>query len=237
MDGIGAARGGHVDADVPRRHAKAEKIRRVVAARTDLSRARVLDLGAGSGLLCAFLAPHCREIIAADRDIAPFDAEGIEVFTVDDTLPFPDGRFDVAIYNQVIEHVGDRHAQSAALGEIHRVLSPGGLLYLACPNRWTIVEPHYNLPFLSWLPQRLADAWVRGTGKGTWYDCNPPGRGTLIGLMTEAGFAVEDASREAIDHVLDLEVPEDTARIMRLVPWGLFRPILPAFVMIGRRAG
>lgn len=61
------------------------------------------------------------------------------------------------------------------LSELARVLRPSGIGYLAVPSRWMLVEPHYRLPFLSWMPQRAADAYVRLTGRGEYYDCRPFG--------------------------------------------------------------
>jgi hypothetical protein len=49
------------------------------------------------------------------------------------------------------------------------VLAPGGALYLGLGNKYGVVEPHYSLPFLSWLPNGAADRYVRLTGKGDHY--------------------------------------------------------------------
>jgi SAM-dependent methyltransferase len=54
-------------------------------------------------------------------------------------LAFPDGRFDVALLNEVLEHVPD---EATALREIHRVLRPGGTLIVFSPNRLYPVELH-----------------------------------------------------------------------------------------------
>jgi hypothetical protein len=108
------------------------------------------------------------------------------------------------------------------------------------PNRWALVEPHYRLPLLSWLPQRLADAFVQRFRRGQWYDCNPLGRSELLGLMRAAGFEVEDASLEAIGHVVDLELRPGWKRsLIEHIPQRLLRgarPLLPSFVMIGTRS-
>lgn len=234
------SRGGHVNTSEELRRLKAEKVRRILSHRRALAESAVLDLGAGSGLLTRYLQPYCRSIAAADRDTAPFKVPGVAVQRIEGvTLPFDSGSFDVVVYNHVIEHVGDRALQHGALSEIRRVLAPGGHLYLAVPNRWALIEPHYRLPLLSWLPQRLADALVRRFRRGTWYDCNPFGRSELIGLMRGAGFEVEDASLEAIRHVVDLELRPGWKRsLIEATPQWLLeraRPMLPSFVMIGRK--
>jgi SAM-dependent methyltransferase len=45
-------------------------------------------------------------------------------------IPFPDGSFDMALCNHVLEHVDD---PAAALRELHRVLKPGGRLVCQTP--------------------------------------------------------------------------------------------------------
>jgi SAM-dependent methyltransferase len=47
-------------------------------------------------------------------------------------LPFPDSSFDIVFYHHVIEHVSD---PAKSLDELHRVLKPGGLIYVGTPNR------------------------------------------------------------------------------------------------------
>lgn len=49
------------------------------------------------------------------------------------SLPFPDASFDAIICSETLEHVPD---DRGAVAEIHRVLRPGGLLFLTVPNYW-----------------------------------------------------------------------------------------------------
>ncbi len=81
-------------------------------------------------------------------------------------LPFDDDSVDVAVLNHIYEHVVD---PEAVVADIHRVLRPGGVLYLGIGHRWQVIEPHHRLPFLSWLPQRVADRYLRLAGKGEHY--------------------------------------------------------------------
>jgi SAM-dependent methyltransferase len=56
------------------------------------------------------------------------------------TFPFPDGRFEAVICNQVLEHVFNPHE---FVQELARVLSPGGRLLLTVPFVWDEHEqPH-----------------------------------------------------------------------------------------------
>jgi SAM-dependent methyltransferase len=79
-------------------------------------------------------------------------------------LPFPDGSFDFILSHEVLEHVTD---DAAAMGEMARVLRPGGRLALFVPNRGYPYETHGiywrgryrfgNIPLVNYLPRRLRD--------------------------------------------------------------------------------
>jgi ubiquinone/menaquinone biosynthesis C-methylase UbiE len=82
-------------------------------------------------------------------------------------LPFRDGVFDCITCFEVLEHVED---PGRVLSEIRRVLKPDGIIFLSIPNRWWIFETHgadlpllpwNRVPFFSWLPKRIHDAWAR----------------------------------------------------------------------------
>ncbi|GAA2380693.1 hypothetical protein GCM10010404_41360 [Nonomuraea africana] len=81
-------------------------------------------------------------------------------------LPFPDSSVDVLVFNHIYEHVVD---PDAVVAEMHRVLSEDGVLYLGLGNKLGIMEPHYKLPFLSYLPAPLADRYVRAFGRADHY--------------------------------------------------------------------
>ena len=137
----------------------------------------MLEIGTGSGGIAHFFGSAG----SMGWDVEAIDVEDVRRVTggyrftlVDDVmLPFADASFDVVVSNHVIEHVGDARQQARHLEELARGLRPGGVGYLAVPCRWMLVEPHYRLPFLSWLPQRAADLYVRLAGKGDYYDCQP----------------------------------------------------------------
>jgi hypothetical protein len=133
--------------------------------------------------------------------------------------------------------VGPTSDQLEHLAEINRVLSPGGLAYLAAPNKWRLVEPHFGLPFLSWLPSSLSDRYVRLMKRGTHYDCFPPSFRQAMHLFDAAGFKAVDVTIEAMRETLAIEFPGNAVAraINRLLPdWALRagKGIMPTYVFL-----
>jgi len=91
----------------------------------------------------------------------------LELVLADATsLPFKDQSFDFVLCNDVLEHVRD---QVGLTQQLLRTLARGGATYIQCANRYQIIEPHFLLPFLSWIPRPLADIYVKITGRGESY--------------------------------------------------------------------
>ncbi|MGF1429835.1 class I SAM-dependent methyltransferase [Kitasatospora sp. LaBMicrA B282] len=92
---------------------------------------RVLDVGTGPGTVAAAALARGAEVVAVDAEpsmvaLAAAHAPGAEVRqAVLPELPFPDGAFDAAVANFVVNHVEDPWA---ALAELRRVVRPGGRL-------------------------------------------------------------------------------------------------------------
>lgn len=176
---------------------RAARIARVLAelGGVDLAKARVLDVGASHGLISLSLAERCDYVAGIDVDQAALRQAAREPRDPDRAgfaiasgmqLPFADASFDVVICNHVYEHVPD---PMLLMAEIARVLRPAGTCYFAGGHRLQLIEPHHRLPLLSWLPRRLADAWLRALGRGQRYeeDFLPPWR--LPTLFTAFGEA------------------------------------------------
>src|SRR5947209_2403772 len=53
-------------------------------------------------------------------------------------LPFEVAEFDAALMTEVVEHLRDYPART--LDEVHRILRPGGRLYLTTPNSTYVVN-------------------------------------------------------------------------------------------------
>jgi SAM-dependent methyltransferase len=128
---------------------------------------RLLDLGCGAGR-------HAFEAARRGAMVIALDAGSDEVGKVRDTLgamvdageiddprgtgavqadalklPFPDASFDRIIASEVLEHIPD---DTDAIGELVRVLRPGGLMAVTVPRfgpelvNWALSDEYHNVP-------------------------------------------------------------------------------------------
>jgi ubiquinone/menaquinone biosynthesis C-methylase UbiE len=153
------------------RERKAETILRVLKAHFAgrLSACRLLDVGASTGIIDAYLAAHVGEVIGIDIDAKALafarrhHATDRLGFARADALRLPvaDAEVDIVVCAHVYEHVPDARR---LMQEIERVLKPGGVCYFAAGNRFQLVEPHYRIPLLSAVPRPLAHWLIRRLG-------------------------------------------------------------------------
>ena len=231
-------RQGHATLDLRTREAKGRKIERLLHPSPPRG-GRLLEVGTGAGGIAHYFATRSNyafDVDAVDVDDRRQVTEGYRFTPVDSTtLPFANGIFDVAVSNHVIEHVGDREAQLHHLQEIRRVLKPSGLLYLAVPNRWMLVEPHFRLPFLSWLPRGLRSPYVRLMRRGPFYDCEPLQRFEVEKLASDAGFRARNVSVQAFRTLAQVEGVRGLAALVAGLPDALLHrlePIIPTHIYL-----
>jgi ubiquinone/menaquinone biosynthesis C-methylase UbiE len=102
---------------------------------------RVLDVACGEGYGSALLARRAAQVTGVDVSEAAIGharaayagRSNPEFVTASCTrLPFADAAFDTVVSFETIEHIG---GQDAFLDEVARVLAPGGVLVLSCPNK------------------------------------------------------------------------------------------------------
>jgi SAM-dependent methyltransferase len=220
----------HAALDLSSRRLKGEKIERLLELTARPKPIRLLEIGTGSGGIAHYFATkpdlHC-QVDAVDVHDNRQVFTGYRYQTVRDVaLPFADSTFDVVLTNHVIEHVGDAGAQHRHLAEIRRVLKPKGVGYLAVPNRWMLVEPHYRLIFLSWWPHSWRTPYLRLMQKGFEYDCEPLQMRQLERMLGAAGFQYRNLCVQAWRETLDIERPGSAAtRLLSMVPDALLYPL------------
>jgi ubiquinone/menaquinone biosynthesis C-methylase UbiE len=100
---------------------------------------RVLEVGCGTGLILARLAPEAASAYGVDLSpnmLQGARARGLSVALGSATsLPFPDDSFDLVCSFKVLAHVPEIEK---ALREIARVTRPGGMMALEFYNRWSL---------------------------------------------------------------------------------------------------
>lgn len=159
------------------RIAKANKIIAVMShySSKPLRELTVVDIGGSAGVMTEVFADHFAEVIELDIDHVAIEtgrqaceADNVSWLCGDATrLSLADSSVDCIICNHVYEHVDD---QEGLVAEIKRVLTPDGFCYFSAGSRFVLVEGHYKLPFLSWLPHRLSDIYMRLFGWKERYD-------------------------------------------------------------------
>lgn len=238
------ARRAHAVLDLPSRKWKAIKIERLLQLADRPSALRVLEIGTGSGGIAHYFGTHPSGRFLVDAvDVVDNRTvmDGYQYRNVTGTaLPFQDESFDVVLSNHVVEHVGLEAEQRSHVGELRRVLKPGGVGYLAVPNRWMLVEPHYGLIFLSWLPRKWRSGYLLRSGKGSHYDCEPLETGELERLLTDNGLRHRNLCIEALRLTFEIERPGSIGtKALRFVPdWAIrpLRSIIPTLIYRFERA-
>ncbi len=226
--------------ETKRRH-KARKILAVLRhafGRPDLTGLRALDVGCSAGFIADELALAGAQTTGVDID-EPGLARARERFgdRVDfrqgrgEALPLPDESVDVVVLNHIYEHVVD---PEAVVADIHRVLRPGGALYLGVGHRHQLVEPHYRLPLLSWLPQGAADRYLQVTGRGEHYYEHYSSRPGLRRLF--AAYDLWDYTAPVLADPAafsgDDQVPAWMARVPQRVLTAA-APLAPTYIWVG----
>ncbi|MEU2042957.1 methyltransferase domain-containing protein [Nocardia niwae] len=158
---------------------------------------RALDIGAGTGTEVLELADRVGpdgDAVGVDPNPAMLAIARGRAETADSRarfvegtayhLPFPDDYFHAVRCERVYQHLDD---PAAATAEITRVLRPGGRVLLI-DSDWHTVIAHPGDPEVV---ARLSKAMLTTTP-------NPASGRRLRGLLTAAGFAIDDMGSEAV---------------------------------------
>jgi ubiquinone/menaquinone biosynthesis C-methylase UbiE len=211
----------------------------------DLSQLNVLDVGGSAGVMTEVFADSFSEVIELDiDDVAVRNgrdncaSDNVRWLCGDGThLPFADGSFDCVICNHVYEHVDDHRGLVA---EIERVLKPDGFCYWSAGSRFVLVEGHYKLPFLSWLPHRLSDLYMKLAGRKGGYDVTLLSYRNLRKLLRP--FKMHDYTIPILKEPLRFAADDlkDKNRLAFKIPTSIYRlcyPLLPIWIWILTKKG
>ncbi len=171
---------------------------------------RFLEVGCGTAGLAAVAARRAGDVVALDHSMrslvlarrrlleAGLDRVRL-VCCGAERPPFAPGWFDVLAASDVIEHVADQRAFVAAC---ERLLRPGGMLFLATPNRFSLgLEPHMRLWAVGWLPPGLAKRYVRALRRRPYVD---------VRLLSSRGLRRLLAAQEMTARIVSPEIPPAT---------------------------
>ncbi|OBA84205.1 hypothetical protein A9W99_05220 [Mycobacterium sp. 1164966.3] len=106
---------------------------------------RVLEIGAGSGLMLSQIAPHCERYVATDMSTTAIDnlARSLEQFQIPwrarvqllaqpahVTEALPRGSFDTVILNSVIQYFPNAEYLTGVIDDVVHLLAPGGAAFI-----------------------------------------------------------------------------------------------------------
>ena len=213
-------------------------------SKRDLRDLICLEIGCSAGIITRSLSKHFKMGIGCDIDHDAIHSASVTesnnaLFAVADALnmPFKDQSIDVIICNHVYEHVPDSNKM---VKEIYRILKDDGFCYFAAANKYMLIEGHYYLPFLSWLPKPIANLYLRITGKGQEYYEMLLSYFGLCKLLKD--FGMHDYTIQIIRNPKKFMATDkiNENSILTKIPdfiLNLLKPLVPTFIFILTKKG
>ena len=223
--------------DESNRLKKAKKIKAVLKQHLDYSnkKIRILDLGCSYGIILKEFSDEAEILVGVDLDINALIKGSVPKTSVcsdAEMLPFKNKSFDIIICNHVYEHTENA---LNLIGEINRVLDNDGCCYFSGPNKYSFLEPHYELPFLSWLPESIANIYIRITKGLDSYDVRPYSYKSIVALTQKfiTTEYTEQILRDPETYFAEDMVPQGSLKQkIALFVYRYLRFIFPDFVFV-----
>jgi SAM-dependent methyltransferase len=145
---------------------------------------RLADVGAGEAPYRELFAHLDYVTVDWEHSVHP-GARGVDVVATAEQIPVPEGSFDAVLSTQVLEHVAE---PQRVLRELHRVLRPGGRLFMTVPLAWELHEQPFD--FYRYTPSGL-EHLLRGA-RFAEIEVRPRNDtfSTLAQLLRNAGVAI-----------------------------------------------
>lgn len=106
-------------------------------------------------------------------------------------LPFQNKQFDIAVSWATIEHVGTRTDQKFFLSEMARIATK---VFLTTPYKYCFYEPHTEILFLHWLPDKWFRKILSFLDKNFWAEeknLNPLGVKDIKDILPDKKFNIK----------------------------------------------
>ncbi len=158
---------------------------------------RVLDVGAGTGVMSRFVAERGASVVAIEGDARRAEAAALRCVGLDvdvrhgsiDNLDAADGPFDVVLCIGVLEYAGDD--PGGFLGQLAAHLMPDGVLVVAIENRFGLTywlggnEDHLGRPWVG------LEGYPKSMATPETVTVRTHGRRELASLLTSVGLGVQ----------------------------------------------
>jgi len=156
---------------------------RLLASLEPRAGTRILEVGAGAGVVAAFLHGQGAELFAIEPLVGGFESfmavrsllseqaamPTIEPLAADQLDPALHGHFDLIVSVNVLEHMQPLRPNLDALAA---VLAPGGQMIHTCPNYRVPYEPHYRIPLVPVRPALTGYVARRARAEPVWDSLN-----------------------------------------------------------------
>ena len=145
----------------------------------DLEDMTCLYLGDDGDVLINILARNFKKVYTLESDetnpgssVPSIWGDNIGYFNIADDGGFEvdDLSVDVVICDRFYSRVDN---PPELMSEIYRCLKYNGFCYFSAYNKLSIIEGHYSIPFLSWLPRKLASTILKNRGYAEQYKMKP----------------------------------------------------------------
>ena len=163
----------------------------------------LIDIPCGAGALSMRLRELGFTVTCCDIDPGNFEAAGFRHLQadLDQSLPLGDRSFDVVVSVAGIQRIS---SPEMAIAEFHRILKPGGILYLAVPNCGDL-RTRFRFLLYGSLGPLFDSPCFQQTTKSPEADCRFPLMVPRVECMVrEAGFevlAVQAKSRDLFPYI------------------------------------